>query len=99
MRRLVFLNILLLLSFLVACGKVSVPPEPDKDVFMEPEPIPISIDHHEPITGGDEDEHGCFASAGYTWCEYTSRCERYWELAQEKGFANTADGFIEYCGQ
>ncbi len=96
MRKLVLLNILLFLSFLVACGKVSVPPEP---VFMEPVPIPIAIDHHEPMTGGDEDKHGCFASAGYTWCEYTSSCERYWELAQDNEFENTADGFIEYCGQ
>jgi len=29
--------------------------------------------------GGDEDEHGCIASAGYTWCESLQECIRPWE--------------------
>ncbi|KKQ60701.1 MAG: hypothetical protein US81_C0014G0006 [Parcubacteria group bacterium GW2011_GWE2_38_18] len=29
--------------------------------------------------GGDRDEHGCIPSAGYSWCESSSRCIRSWE--------------------
>ncbi len=36
----------------------------------EPEP---------PHVGGDTDEHGCDASAGYTWCEPKQKCLRIWE--------------------
>lgn len=47
--------------------------------------------------GGDSDEHGCKASAGYSWCESTQQCERPWELAEKVGFENTAEAFEEYC--
>lgn len=49
-------------------------------------------------TGGDTDEHGCIGSAGYQWCAKEMKCERPWELASEKGFPNTAEGFASYCG-
>ena len=29
--------------------------------------------------GGDRDEHDCIGSAGYTWCEATSKCQKLWE--------------------
>lgn len=29
--------------------------------------------------GGDRDEHGCIASAGYSWCESKQKCLRVWE--------------------
>jgi hypothetical protein len=29
--------------------------------------------------GNDKDEHGCIASAGYTWCESKQKCLRTWE--------------------
>ncbi len=32
-----------------------------------------------PQTGGDTDEHGCKASAGYTWCETLKECIKSWE--------------------
>jgi hypothetical protein len=48
-------------------------------------------------TGG-ADEHGCIGSAGYQWCAKEMKCERPWELAAEKGFPNTAEGFATYCG-
>lgn len=32
-----------------------------------------------PEVGGDTDEHGCDASAGYTWCEPKQKCLRTWE--------------------
>lgn len=31
------------------------------------------------IVGADEDEHGCKASAGYSWCESKEKCLRTWE--------------------
>ena len=30
------------------------------------------------LLGGDLDEHGCKASAGYMWCEAHQRCLRPW---------------------
>jgi hypothetical protein len=33
----------------------------------------------EPIIGADTDEHGCKASAGYTWCSASEKCIRLWE--------------------
>ncbi|MFA5134873.1 MAG: hypothetical protein WC505_03750 [Patescibacteria group bacterium] len=35
------------------------------------------------LLGGDEDEHGCKASAGYSWCEEKQKCLRTWEEACE----------------
>lgn len=31
------------------------------------------------IVGADRDEHGCIASAGYSWCEPKAKCLRIWE--------------------
>ncbi len=31
------------------------------------------------IVGNDSDEHGCKASAGYSWCEAKGKCLRVWE--------------------
>lgn len=50
-----------------------------------------------PMPGSDRDAHSCIPSAGYTWCAHTKQCERPWELAQAKGFANTAEAFEGYC--
>lgn len=33
----------------------------------------------EDIVGNDSDEHGCKASAGYSWCEGKNECIRLWE--------------------
>lgn len=52
-----------------------------------------------PMPGSDRDAHGCIPSAGYAWCAQTKQCERPWELAQAKGFANTAEAFDAYCGK
>jgi len=59
-----------------------VEPEPEVPVVEpEPEPIPVEppIEEETPIVGGDEDEHGCIGSAGYTWCEEKQKCLREWE--------------------
>ena len=50
-----------------------------------------------PMTGSDRDIHGCIGSAGYSWCERENHCERPWELAKDKGFANTESAFNRYC--
>ena len=31
------------------------------------------------LVGNDSDEHGCKASAGYSWCAVTEKCTRQWE--------------------
>jgi len=43
----------------------------------------LFVEEIEPIVGGDEDEHGCKGSAGYTWCEEKQKCLRTWEEACE----------------
>ncbi|WP_419688115.1 hypothetical protein ACN22W_29125 [Burkholderia theae] len=50
-----------------------------------------------PMVGGDRDAHGCIGSAGYAWCEQTRQCERPWELAKQKGFANSAQAYEQFC--
>ncbi|WP_193101757.1 hypothetical protein [Burkholderia sp. Z1] len=50
-----------------------------------------------PMVGGDRDAHGCIGSAGYAWCEQTQQCERPWELAKQKGFANSAQAYEQFC--
>ncbi len=51
------------------------------------------------MPGSDVDEHGCKASAGYSWCERTGQCERPWELAEKEGFENTSESFDAYCSE
>ena len=48
-------------------------------------------------TGSDRDEHGCIASAGYSWCAINGKCERPWELAERAGIENSADAFKAFC--
>lgn len=49
------------------------------------------------VVGGDRDSFGCLPSGGYQWCPATGACERPWELAEARGFANTQDGFEAFC--
>ena len=39
----------------------------------------IKCKNEKPLVGADKDEHGCIASAGYTWCEAKQKCIRAWE--------------------
>ncbi len=41
----------------------------------------------ENLVGGDRDEQGCIASAGYQWCEKLGDCVRPWELDMQEDFA------------
>jgi len=50
-----------------------------------------------PAPGSDRDEHGCIASAGYSWCTSTNLCERPWELSQKNGFDNSKEAFNGFC--
>ena len=79
----------LVLSLLAGC--YSVPPEVRKTP-VTPDAGPAS----RPV-GGDRDAHGCIASAGYAWCAREERCVRPWELAQQAGVENTAEGFAAHC--
>merc|ERR1712070_371168 len=38
----------------------------------------IRIPGRQPI-GGQQDENGCYTSAGYSWCEPLNQCIRSWE--------------------
>ncbi len=49
------------------------------------------------VVGGDQDAHGCYPSAGYSWCAASGQCERPWELADEKNFENSRAAFDAYC--
>ncbi|TXH02634.1 MAG: hypothetical protein E6R07_14690 [Nevskiaceae bacterium] len=51
------------------------------------------------MVGADRDAHDCIASAGYSWCEHTNRCERSWELSSQYNIPNTADGFNQFCSK
>ncbi|VWB42844.1 hypothetical protein [Burkholderia lata] len=70
---------------LSACAAPSTPPAQS--------PAPAAP----PMVGGDRDAHGCIGSAGYSWCEQTQQCERPWELAKQKGFANSALAYEQFC--
>ncbi|VWC79908.1 putative lipoprotein [Burkholderia lata] len=70
---------------LSACAAPSAPPAQS--------PAPAAP----PMVGGDRDSHGCIGSAGYSWCEQTQQCERPWELAKQKGFANSALAYEQFC--
>ena len=41
--------------------------------------IMTSCTNQKQLVGNDKDEHGCIASAGYSWCEPKQKCIRSWE--------------------
>lgn len=49
------------------------------------------------MAGADRDDHGCIGSAGYSWCDRTAQCERPWELAAQRGFESSAEGYTAWC--
>lgn len=67
--------ILVLISSLILSGcTVAVKKEA---IIVTPTPADEILE--EQLVGNDEDEHGCKASAGYSWCEIKQKCLRTWE--------------------
>jgi len=60
---------------------IMVTPTPEKEIKSEQ------------LVGNDSDEHGCKASAGYSWCEIKQKCLRTWEekCEEEKMVKKTED--------
>ena len=55
-------------AFLVSCGNAREQKAETADAAEKTE-----------MVGNDKDEHGCIASAGYTWSEVQKDCIRLWE--------------------
>ena len=45
------------------------------------------------ILGNDSDEHGCKASAGYTWSELLGQCIRVWETGTPVQYEDTTASY------
>lgn len=91
-----FLRSLLPLCLAIATTACSSLSSGDGETSRTEAPTPAQAAEARPI-GGDRDAHGCLVAAGYAWCERERACVRPWELAQEKGFDNSAGGFSTYC--
>ena len=52
----------------------------------------------EAVVGSDKDEHGCIASAGYTWSEVQKDCIRLWEKGVRMNAVDDA-GKTLFCVQ
>ncbi|WP_399696764.1 hypothetical protein [Xenophilus sp.] len=78
---------------LVACAVLAACAQPPA-----PPPPPAASQAPLPMPGSDVDPQGCKPSAGYRWCQRTARCERPWELAKQRGFDNTPEGWQRFCG-
>lgn len=91
-----FLRSLLPLCLVIAMTACSSLSSGDGETSKAQAPTPAQPAQPRAI-GGDRDAHGCLVAAGYSWCERERACVRPWELAREKGFDNSADGFSTYC--
>ena len=73
-------NICELLDALQGKGKWRLSESPTHTPSSSPSTAsPTNQPSAEQAIGGDRDEHGCNGSAGYTWCEATSKCLKSWE--------------------
>lgn len=72
-----------LLLLLAACNKPSdpvVPPAPAPETTAAPAAVaPAPAVPVEGMAGGDQDAHGCKASAGYSWSQVREKCLRIFE--------------------
>lgn len=89
-----FLALAVTAALLAACAAPPEGPEPVGSMPVAPPPPRI--------VGADgnsaaEGPQSCKMSAGYLWCAAAQRCERPWELARDKGFPNTLEGFQAFC--
>ena len=65
----------------------------------------VPVVNENKTVGGDKDVHGCFISAGYSWCGVKNKCLRIWEEKCEATpvFTSPSDLFntpqaVLYCG-
>ncbi len=83
--------ILILISSLLLSGCVVGP----KNEVIMVTPTPFDQTPEEQLVGNDEDEHGCKASAGYSWCEIKQKCLRTWEEKCEEEIIEEAEVKVE----
>ncbi|MBK8567536.1 MAG: hypothetical protein IPN76_30525 [Saprospiraceae bacterium] len=76
-----FIALPLLCCLLVACNKAQPPQQPATENAAAEQPAPSQPQEKEQpeMVGNDSDEHGCKASAGYTWSLLLNECVRPWE--------------------
>ncbi len=80
---------------LAACAAPEEGPPPVAPVPLAPPPPRIVGNDGDPLA--TEGPASCKPSTGYIWCDSARRCVRPWELAREKGFPNTLEGFQAFC--
>ena len=73
MKKYSYLIVVALLGCLAACKTANKSSIQDNVQYL---PTPT-------IVGNDSDEHGCKASAGYTWSEIKGECVRVWEVGSK----------------
>lgn len=76
---------LILIASLVLAG-CAIGPKKEEMVVT---PTIVEQEPTEQLVGNDSDEHGCKASAGYSWCEIKQNCLRTWEEKCEMGTVET----------
>jgi hypothetical protein len=92
--RLRLLTLCALTALTAACATPEDAPPPVASMPMAPPPPRLVGDDGNAAADGPQ---SCKMSAGYVWCDSSRRCERTWELAREKGFPNTLEGFQSFC--
>lgn len=62
-------------ALIVSAGAVESNTESEKSVVY----VELDEADNDRIIGGERDEYGCLGPAGYSWCETTLKCQRFWE--------------------
>jgi hypothetical protein len=70
-KNIVFVLIILILIGVIVFFYDSLNKESEEKIVID-DSIPEAI-------GGQKDEYGCLAGAGYSWCESSQKCMRLWE--------------------
>ena len=86
------LSFLIMIIFAFSCAKQIDQKKESKS--------PILKEEKTQLVGGDLDEHGCKASAGYTWSELRKECIRVFEIGtrlnhyEQSGETATTSAFV-----
>lgn len=78
----------LLLLIMNACSNTNTSVEKNNNTEEQATPSPM--------VGNDKDEHGCIASAGYTWSNAKNECVRLFESADAELYEVTENASYEY---